>query len=61
MTIEATSPSTIILINLNGSTVNCWTMTPGIMNIDLTNVPRGVYFVRIVSDNNITVSKLIVE
>ena len=61
VTIEATSPSTIILINLNGSTVNCWTMTPGTMTIDLTNVPRGVYFVRIVSDNNMTVSKLIVE
>ena len=31
------------------------------MTIDLTTVPQGAYFVRVVTRNDVTVSKLIVE
>jgi hypothetical protein len=61
VTIEATSPATVTLLSLNGRDVNTWTTESDTMTIDLSAVPRGAYFVKIVSHGNVTVRKLIVK
>lgn len=61
VTVEALSPATVTLLALSGRAVNTWAMDAGTMTIDLTTLPRGTYFVRIVTRNAVTVSKLIVE
>lgn len=61
VTIEATSPATVTLLSLNGRAVNTWTTTSGTMTIDLSSVPQGGYFVKVVSRGNVTVRKLIVK
>lgn len=61
VTIEVMSPATVTLFTLSGRAVNTWEMDTGTMTIDLTTVPQGAYFVRVVTRNNVTVSKLIVE
>ena len=61
VTIEVMSPATVTLFTLSGRAVNTWEMDTGTMTIDLTTVPQGAYFVRVVTRNDVTVSKLIVE
>ena len=61
VTIEATSPATVSLLSLNGRAVNTWTTASGTMTIDLSAVPRGAYFVKVVSHGKVTVRKLIVK
>ena len=61
VTIKATSPATVTLLSLNGRAVNTWTTESDTMTIDLSAVPRGAYFVKIVSHGNVTVRKLIVK
>ena len=61
VTIEATSPATVTLFSLNGRAVNTWTTASGTMTIDLSAVPQGGYFIKVVSRGSVTVRKLIVK
>ena len=61
VTIEATSPATVTLFSLNGRAVNSWTTASGTMTIDLSAVPQGGYFIKVVSRGRVTVRKLIVK
>ena len=61
VTIEATSPATITLLSLNGRAVNTWTTESNTMTIDLSAVPQGAYFVKVVSRGSVSVRKLIVK
>ena len=61
VTIEATSPATVTLLSLNGRAVNTWTTESNSITIDLSAVPQGAYFVKVVSRGNVTVRKLIVK
>ena len=64
VTIEATSPATVTLLSLNGRAVNTQAFTQSsnqTITIDLSAVPQGGYFVKVVSHGNVTVRKLIVK
>ncbi len=64
VTIEATSPATVTLLSLNGRAVNTQAFTHSsnqTITIDLSAVPHGAYFVKVVSRGNVTVRKLIVK
>ncbi|MBR5353219.1 MAG: choice-of-anchor J domain-containing protein [Bacteroidales bacterium] len=64
VTIEATSPATVTLLSLNGREVNTQAFTQSsnqTITIDLSAVPRGAYFVKVVSRGSVTVRKLIVK
>ena len=61
VTIEATSPATVTLLSLNGRAVNTWTTETDTMTIDLSAVPQGAYFVKVVSHGSVSVRKLIVK
>lgn len=61
VTIEATSPATVTLLSLNGRAINTWTTASGSITIDLSAVPQGGYFVKVVSHGNVSVRKLIVK
>ena len=61
VTIEATSPATVTLLSLNGREINTWTTASGTMTIDLSAVPQGGYFVKVVSHGSVSVRKLIVK
>jgi chitodextrinase len=61
VTIEATSQATVTLFSLNGRVVNTWTTVSGTMSIDLSAVPQGGYFIKVVSRGSVTVRKLIVK
>ena len=61
VTIKATSPATVTLLSLNGRAVNTWTTETDTMTIDLSAVPQGAYFVKVVSRGNVSVRKLIVK
>ena len=64
VTIEATSPATITLLSLNGRTVNTQAFTQSsnqTITIDLSAVPQGAYFVKVVYRGKVTVRKLIVK
>ena len=61
VTIEATSPATVTLLSLNGRAVNTWTTESDTMTIDLSAVPQGGYFIKVVSRGSVTVRKLIVK
>ena len=61
VTIETTCPATVTLLSLNGREINTWTTASGTMTIDLSAVPQGGYFVKVVSRDNVTVRKLIVK
>ena len=61
VTIEATSPATVTLLSLNGRAVKTWTTETDTMTIDLSAVPQGAYFVKVVSRGNVSVRKLIVK
>ncbi len=61
VTIEAKGPATVTLFSLNGRVVNTWTTASGTMSIDLSAVPQGGYFVKVVSRGSVTVRKLIVK
>ena len=61
VTIEATSPATVTLLSLNGRAVNTWTTESDTMTIDLSAVPQGGYFVKVVSHGSVSVRKLIVK
>ena len=61
VTIEATSPATVTLLSLNGRAVNTWTTESNSITIDLSAVPQGAYFVKVVSRGSVSVRKLIVK
>ena len=61
VTIEAKGPATVTLFSLNGRAVNTWTTASGTMTIDLSAVPQGGYFIKVVSSGSVTVRKLIVK
>ena len=61
VTIEAKGPATVTLFSLNGRAVNTWTTASGTMTIDLSAVPQGGYFIKVVSRGSVTVRKLIVK
>ena len=61
VTIETTCPATVTLLSLNGREINTWTTASGTMTIDLSAVPQGGYFVKVVSHGSVSVRKLIVK
>ena len=64
VTIEATSPATVTLLSLNGRAVNTQAFTQSsnqTITIDLSAVPQGAYFVKVVSRGSVSVRKLIVK
>ena len=64
VTIEATSPATVTLLSLNGRAVNTQAFTQSsnqTITIDLSSVPQGAYFVKVVSRGSVSVRKLIVK
>ena len=64
VTIETTSPATVTLLSLNGREVNTQAFTQSsnqTITIDLSSVPRGAYFVKVVSHGSVSVRKLIVK
>ena len=64
VTIETTCPATVTLFSLNGRAVNTQAFTQSsnqTITIDLSSVPQGGYFVKVVSRGNVTVRKLIVK
>ena len=61
ITIEAASPVTVSLIDLQGRTVGSWQLQAGKVILDLSHCPSGAYFVHTVSPQGVTISKLIVN
>ena len=64
VTIEAKGPATVTLFSLNGRAVNTQAFTQSsnqTITIDLSTVPQGGYFVKVVSRGSVTVRKLIVK
>ena len=60
VTVEADA-ATVTLLDLCGRTVKRWSLDGGSMTADISAVPRGAYFVRVVTRDGVTVRKLIVE
>ena len=56
-----TAGSQVTLLDLNGRESGKWTVNGGKLTIDVSDKAKGAYFVRIVSDNNTVVRKLIVK
>ena len=64
VTIETTSPATVTLLSLTGRAVNTQAFTQSsnqTITIDLSAVPQGAYFVKVVSRGSVSVRKLIVK
>jgi hypothetical protein len=64
VTIEAKGPATVTLFSLNGRAVNTQAFTQSsnqTITIDLSAVPQGGYFIKVVSRGSVTVRKLIVK
>lgn len=53
--------SRVTLLSLNGRECGQWTAVDGKLTLDLSALAKGAYFVRVVSNNNTAVRKLIVK
>ena len=53
--------SRVTLLSLNGRECGQWTAVDGKLSLDLSALAKGAYFVRVVSNNNTAVRKLIVK
>ena len=60
-TLELAEESHVSIFNILGQEVMHRDKVSGIQQICLENAPKGLYFIRIQSGNNITVKKLIIE
>ena len=58
---EGPSPGIITLLNTSGTILSTQQAAESVTTIDLSNLPRGVYFVRFANDRNIEVEKVLKE
>jgi hypothetical protein len=56
---EGQAPSQLSIINLNGEEVLTRSLIKPKTQIDITNLPSGVYFVRLTNDNAVEVGKFV--
>ena len=59
--IELAEESNVVIYNALGQTVKRLDKVSGYHQVDLSNAPKGIYYVRIQSGNNVETQKLIVD
>ena len=53
--------ATVTLLDLNGREGASWRVTDGAITLDVSELVRGTYFLRIVTDSTTVVRKLIIK
>ncbi len=63
ITIERNSTQDVVveLYNVSGSVVNTFTTTDATLSLDVTNLPSGTYYIRMISESGTTVHRIVKE